>query len=224
VLLRKLDEFVARDYVLLFFGGGMQHKPSLGWMISAYKSLTRSYKKNIKHLYVVHPTWWFSFVIWLMATIVSDKFAKKIVMIKKLSLLPVHVPMQSLVIPELVKRHDERRGNPPVANASALTTPIAGNRQRASTGVRHTQRRRGEVIFGGELVSQDPELESAPEAVDSLISYLQQNGVNEVEIFRTSPATSDIAELKDRLNRGTSLASSSIIPCDCYCRTGGPMG
>lgn len=200
--MRRLNEFVSKDYVLVFFGGGMRHKPTLSWMIEAYKSLTRSYKKNIKHLYVVHPTWWFSFVIWCMAHLTSNKFAKKIVLVKKLSELPIHVPMQNLTIPEEVKQHDEGKGNAPIITAATLATPMAGNRQRASTGVRHMQRRRGEVIFGGELVNQDPENASTPDAVDSLIGYLQQNALNEVEIFRTSPASADISELKDRLNRG----------------------
>jgi Rho GTPase-activating protein 1 len=201
-----MAEFVTRDYVIVFFGGGMKHKPALGWMIDAYKRLSRDYKKNVKKLYVVHPTWWFKLAVFFMQNLTSSKFAKKIINVEKLKDLPSFVPMQSIVIPEEVKIHDEKKGNEPVT-ATALGAPVTGNRARArgasSGGVKHAARRRGDVIFGGKQVTDaESAEEEAPEPILNLINFIHTNGLEEVEIFRKSPNTADIVELKDRLDRG----------------------
>lgn len=185
----------------------MVYKPKISWMIEAYKKLSREYKKNVKKLYVVHPSWWFKVVLWVMQNIVSSKFAKKIVNVEKLADLAVHLPMGSVVVPELVKMHDEKKGNPP-ATGSSLGTP--GNRARERTGVRHSARRRGDVIFGASLIQEAdaPGGEAAsvneeiPDPVLSLIEYIHAYGIAEEGIFRKSPSTTDIIELKDRLDRG----------------------
>ena len=197
---------MTRDYVIVFFGGGMKHKPSLKWMIDAYKRLSRDYKKNVKKLFVVHPTWWFKLAIFFMKHLTSSKFAKKIVNVEKLKDLPAFVPMQSIIIPEEVKIHDEKKGNEPIT-ATTLGAPITGNRARAkggtSGGVKHSARRRGDVIFGGKPASEiEAAEEEAPEPILNLINYIHTNGLEEIEIFRKSPNTADIVELKDRLDRG----------------------
>nr|XP_045007464.1 rho GTPase-activating protein 8 isoform X6 [Jaculus jaculus] len=53
-----LDHYVENDYTIVYFHYGLnsQNKPSLGWLQSAYKEFDRKYKKNLKALYVVHPT------------------------------------------------------------------------------------------------------------------------------------------------------------------------
>jgi Rho GTPase-activating protein 1 len=55
------------DYVAILFAQPMEHRPTYGWMIKAYKALTRKYKKNIKKLYIVHPSAWFKILLWLMS-------------------------------------------------------------------------------------------------------------------------------------------------------------
>ncbi|XP_011917967.1 PREDICTED: rho GTPase-activating protein 8 isoform X3 [Cercocebus atys] len=53
-----LDQYVENDYTIVYFHYGLnsRNKPSLGWLQSAYKEFDRKYKKNLKALYVVHPT------------------------------------------------------------------------------------------------------------------------------------------------------------------------
>ncbi|EDM15600.1 rCG60308, isoform CRA_a [Rattus norvegicus] len=53
-----LDQHVENDYTIVYFHYGLssQNKPSLGWLQNAYKEFDRKYKKNLKALYVVHPT------------------------------------------------------------------------------------------------------------------------------------------------------------------------
>ncbi|XP_047902826.1 rho GTPase-activating protein 8 isoform X3 [Anser cygnoides] len=53
-----LDQYVENDYMVVYFHYGLKslNKPSLKWLQTAYKEFDRKYKKNLKALYVVHPT------------------------------------------------------------------------------------------------------------------------------------------------------------------------
>lgn len=57
-LMHTLDKFVENDYILVYFHYGLNssNKPPLSWLWSAYKAFDRKYKKNLKNLYLVHPT------------------------------------------------------------------------------------------------------------------------------------------------------------------------
>jgi len=53
-----LDKFVEEDYSLVYFHYGLtsKNKPPLSWLWQAYRAFDRKYKKNLKALYLVHPT------------------------------------------------------------------------------------------------------------------------------------------------------------------------
>jgi len=57
-LTHTLDMFVEQDYSLVYFHYGLtsKNKPPLSWLWQAYKAFDRKYKKNLKALYLVHPT------------------------------------------------------------------------------------------------------------------------------------------------------------------------
>ncbi|EEC10256.1 conserved hypothetical protein [Ixodes scapularis] len=57
-LMHTLDQFVENDYTLVYFHHGLnsKNKPSLGWLWTAFRTFDRRYKKNLKALYLVHPT------------------------------------------------------------------------------------------------------------------------------------------------------------------------
>lgn len=57
-LTNTLDMFVEQDYSLVYFHYGLnsKNKPSLAWLWQAYRAFDRKYKKNLKALYLVHPT------------------------------------------------------------------------------------------------------------------------------------------------------------------------
>ena len=73
---RRLEGIVACEYVLVFFVAGMTHRPPLLWIVKAYRTLTRNFRKNIKRLYVVHPSWWFRVVLCLMKTIAAIRYVQ----------------------------------------------------------------------------------------------------------------------------------------------------
>lgn len=53
-----LDKYVEQDYSLVYlhYGLNSRNKPTLTWLWQAYKAFDRKYKKNVKALYLVHPT------------------------------------------------------------------------------------------------------------------------------------------------------------------------
>ena len=53
-----LDRYVDIDYTIVYFHHGLKtsNKPPLSWLWGLYKVLDRRYKKNLKSLYIVHPT------------------------------------------------------------------------------------------------------------------------------------------------------------------------
>lgn len=57
-LMYTLDQFVEEDYSVVYFHNGLnsQNKPPFRWLLQAYRAFDRKYKKNLKALYLVHPT------------------------------------------------------------------------------------------------------------------------------------------------------------------------
>lgn len=68
-------------------------------MRKAYNLLRRDYKKNIKQLIIVHPSWWFKFLMWIMRTIVSSKFAKKVINVDSIDQLDLIIDTSEMNIP-----------------------------------------------------------------------------------------------------------------------------
>ncbi|CAB0042977.1 unnamed protein product [Trichogramma brassicae] len=57
-LTHTLDTFVEQDYSLVYFHHGLtsKNKPPVTWLWHAFRAFDRKYKKNLKALYLVHPT------------------------------------------------------------------------------------------------------------------------------------------------------------------------
>uniref|UniRef100_A0ABM5GH40 Rho GTPase-activating protein 8-like isoform X1 n=1 Tax=Pogona vitticeps TaxID=103695 RepID=A0ABM5GH40_9SAUR len=104
-----LDQYVENDYTVVYFHYGLnsQNKPSLSWLQSAYKEFDRKYKKNLKAVYIVHPTNFIKIIWKIFKPLISHKFGKKVVYLNYLSDLRAHLKYDQLNIPEEVIRHDE---------------------------------------------------------------------------------------------------------------------
>ncbi|XP_038846723.1 rho GTPase-activating protein 1 isoform X2 [Salvelinus namaycush] len=100
-----LDQYVESDYTLIYFHNGLtsENKPSLSWLRDAYREFDRKYKKNIKALYIVHPTMFIKTLLILFKPLISFKFGRKINYINYLSELEDIVKCEQLVIPTRVR-------------------------------------------------------------------------------------------------------------------------
>uniref|UniRef100_U3J4F5 Rho GTPase activating protein 1 n=1 Tax=Anas platyrhynchos platyrhynchos TaxID=8840 RepID=U3J4F5_ANAPP len=82
-----LDQYVESDYTLVYLHHGLtsENKPSLSWLRDAYREFDRKYKKNIKALYIVHPTMFIKTLLILFKPLISFKFGRKIFYVNFLS-------------------------------------------------------------------------------------------------------------------------------------------
>lgn len=57
-IMYTLDQYVENDYCVVYFHYGLNsaNKPKLNFLYQAYKAFDRKYKKNLKALFLVHPT------------------------------------------------------------------------------------------------------------------------------------------------------------------------
>lgn len=100
----ELDKYVELDYTLVYFHFGLNsnNKPPMSWFWKVYKAIDRRYKKNIKALYLVHPTTFVKFVMHTMRLMISVKFAKKVTYVNYLHELQEHLDLDKLFIPQQV--------------------------------------------------------------------------------------------------------------------------
>lgn len=100
-----MESYVKQDYSLIYFHYGLssKNKPSLGWLVQAYKAFDRNYKKNLKALFLVHPTNFLKFVSQIFRPLISAKFGKKLNYIHTLKELNEFIPIEYLDIPQEIQ-------------------------------------------------------------------------------------------------------------------------
>uniref|UniRef100_UPI00358F4D4B rho GTPase-activating protein 8 isoform X3 n=1 Tax=Myxine glutinosa TaxID=7769 RepID=UPI00358F4D4B len=105
-----LDQFIESDYSLVYFHHGLTsvNRPSTSWLRGAYKDFDRRYRKNLKALYVVHPSGFIKTVWKVFSSFISRKFSKKIVYVACLDELREHLKDIWLDIPVEVQRLKEK--------------------------------------------------------------------------------------------------------------------
>jgi hypothetical protein len=71
-------------------------------MSTAYKILNRKYKKNLKQLYIVHPSWFVRAVFKFFSTFVSSKFWQKLHYVYEINDLFKFIQRDQVVLPKFV--------------------------------------------------------------------------------------------------------------------------
>lgn len=107
-VLWTLERLVTDDYVLVYLHGSASKSrmPTFHWLHECYKLIDRRLRKSLKHLYLVHPTFWIKTIVVLCKTFVSTKFFRKISYINNLNDLMDKVPVEPIAIPDLVREYD----------------------------------------------------------------------------------------------------------------------
>lgn len=87
-------------YSLIIFASPSEFGPNVKQVISSYLRLDKSTRKNLKSLWVVHPTFWAKMTLQVfMNGIVSWKVGKKVKWTNSLSELATQVPLHQICIP-----------------------------------------------------------------------------------------------------------------------------
>ncbi|EFN74694.1 Rho GTPase-activating protein 1 [Camponotus floridanus] len=183
-LMHTLDTFVEQDYSLVYFHYGLtsKNKPSLSWLWQAYKAFDRKYKKNLKALYLVHPT-----------NFISVKFGRKIMYVNYLEDLAHYIKLDQLIIPPQVIEHNNqllmknKKYLPVSPPQSAVVTPV------------------GTTQFGTSLqfIKENNNGDPIPPILRQCVEFLDTPDALETEgIFRRSANVAVIKELQNRCNQG----------------------
>ncbi|NXG28820.1 RHG08 protein, partial [Dromaius novaehollandiae] len=192
-----LDQYVENDYTVVYFHYGLksQNKPSLKWLQTAYKEFDRKYKKNLKALYVVHPTNFIKILWNIFKPLISHKFGKKVTYLNYLSDLREHLKYDQLNIPQEVIRHDENlRGKqkgklPPVVKIPPPRPPLPT--QQFGVSLQYLRdKNKGELI---------------PPVLKQTVSYLKRKGLRVEGLFRRSASIQTIKDVQKLYNQGKSV-------------------
>ncbi|CAF0754260.1 unnamed protein product, partial [Rotaria sp. Silwood1] len=181
--LQAFDQYVDMDYVLIYFHYGLRsyNRPSYGWLMKSYLKIDRKYKKNLKALYVVHPTKWVKFLWPVLRSLISAKFSRKVTYINHLGQLEEYVHLENIRIPVEVKNFD------PVIRLASPTNKI-----------RPTTKFHVSLQF---VLENEPG-ETVPIVVRQTIEYIKNCGLNEPGIFRRAAAVSLIKQIQQKYNEG----------------------
>ncbi|XP_038029304.1 rho GTPase-activating protein 8 isoform X2 [Anas platyrhynchos] len=192
-----LDHYVENDYMVVYFHYGLKslNKPSLKWLQTAYKEFDRKYKKNLKALYVVHPTNFIKILWNIFKPLTSHKFGKKIIYLKYLSDLREHLKYDQLNIPQEVIQHDEnlwrkQKGKlPPVVKIPPPRPPLPT--QQFGVSLQYIKdKNKGELI---------------PPVMKETVSYLKRKGLQVEGLFRRSASVQTIKDVQKLYNQGKSV-------------------
>ncbi|XP_023938660.1 rho GTPase-activating protein 8 [Bicyclus anynana] len=215
-----LDKYVEQDYsvVYLHYGLTSKNKPSLSWLWKAYKAFDRKYKKNLKALYLVHPTNLIRIVWQMLRPAISVKFGKKVMYVNYLHELQQHLDLDKLCIPGEVLEYDKLllSKNPKAAQlakkmAALSVTPPEDNDDKNVATPPESLSPPATQQFGVSLqfikANNVNMIDSVPPVVRLCVDYLSQPEALETEgIFRRSANITVIKELQRACNRGEPIS------------------
>ena len=137
--------------------------------------LEKRYKKNLKKLYIVHPTFWLKTMLKLCKPFISNKFWGKLVYCEELSQLYESVPSQLVQLPTQVKSfRTTKKGKRVAIFGSSLPTALSNNF--CESGV--------------------------PLFMEQILVLLEKKGPETEGIFRVPGNHSEINQLKEEIEKG----------------------
>ncbi|KAJ4432350.1 hypothetical protein ANN_20969 [Periplaneta americana] len=101
-VLMTLDQLITEDYVLIYLHGATSRScmPTFSWLKRCYQMIDRRLRKNLKGLYLVHPTFWLKTIVLMTRPFISRKLS----FVESLAELADVVPLEQASIPDRVKQ------------------------------------------------------------------------------------------------------------------------
>ncbi|CAK1588502.1 unnamed protein product [Parnassius mnemosyne] len=214
-LMFTLDKYVEQDYSVVYFHYGLtsKNKPPLSWLWKAYKAFDRKYKKNLKALYLVHPTNFIRIVWQMLRPAISVKFGRKMMYVNSLHELQQYLNLDKICIPEPVLEYDKllQAKNPKAAARQTPERPEKLDQNDTKTPQKDSLSPPVTQQFGVSLqfIKENNAniVDSIPPVVRQCVEFLSQPDALETEgIFRRSANISVIKELQRACNRGEPIS------------------
>uniref|UniRef100_A0A5S6QE38 Rho-GAP domain-containing protein n=1 Tax=Trichuris muris TaxID=70415 RepID=A0A5S6QE38_TRIMR len=192
-LVHVLDGFVEQDYSIIYFHYGWRrcNLPPLGWLVRAYRALDRRFKKNLKSLYIVHPTCLLRIIRTVFKPMISTKFERKVFYINYLHQLREVVRCDQLVIPREIEDHDRMLFQPGKLCEKPPLSPLLPTQQ-----------------FGVTLkfILRNHPGAKVPPVVTDIVEFLRKHGLSTPGIFRRSVSIQEVRLWQERINGGQPVA------------------
>jgi O-acetyl-ADP-ribose deacetylase (regulator of RNase III) len=128
-MLKILDPLVSSDYNLIYFHSlfAASNKPPFAWLKQLYTIFNRKYKKNLKRLFIVHPTFWTKLATWFAKPFVSKKVWNKVIYIERLREIYEYLDPTKTVVPDKIQQYDEATNGDLYKKLEGLSTNKPAN-------------------------------------------------------------------------------------------------
>lgn len=208
-LLCTLDQYVENDYTIVYFHFGLtsKNKPTMSKVIQLYRELDRKYRKNIKALFVVHPSSTIKLIWATLAKVLSPKFSRKLFYITRLHDLAEYVHLDQIDIPKEVMEHDVQISSQ-VKNVASKAPSVF---YATPTEIPKTQQ------FGVSLswMKENNDGECIPPVMSTSVKFLRENALEVEGIFRRSANMKTVKDFCGMFNDGHTVSYSN--PEDIHC-------
>eukprot|EP01117_Protostelium_nocturnum_P012309 TRINITY_DN4530_c0_g1_i3.p1 TRINITY_DN4530_c0_g1~~TRINITY_DN4530_c0_g1_i3.p1 ORF type:complete len:485 (+),score=157.96 TRINITY_DN4530_c0_g1_i3:89-1543(+) len=182
-----MDKIVDNEYSVVLVqtsSGENGGRPGFSWLLKAYKLLTRKYKKNLKSLYIIHPTLWVKGTLRFFKPFISSKFWQKLVYIEEVNDIYKYIRKDQLKLPDFVTQF---------SRSSKKFVPVFG------------------ASLEEVMNRADHENHQVPIVVEKSIQYLMNTNANTVQgIFRLSGSTQTVQQLRKDFDNGLDVNLSSV--------------
>ncbi|XP_036015507.1 rho GTPase-activating protein 8 isoform X3 [Mus musculus] len=150
------------------------------------------YKKNLKALYVVHPTSLIKALWNIFKPLISHKFGKKVTYCSNLRELREHLQCDQLLIPPEVVRYDEKlqnlhKGQPPPPTKTPPPRPPLPTQQFGVSLQYLRDKNQGELI---------------PPVLRWTVTYLREKGLRTEGLFRRSASAQTVRQVQRLYDQG----------------------
>lgn len=191
-----LDQYVEMDYVIVYFHHGLtsKNKPKLAWLLHVYRELDRKYKKNLKALYLVHPSN-FIRILWnIFKPFISVKFGKKVMYVNYLHELKEYLHFDQLKVPSLVLQYNGK-----ILSSDKPSYPYEGQTERSNSTLPTQQ-------FGVKLSTIKSNYNvTIPPVVQQAVDYLRTHALDSEGIFRWTANAQVLKEVQQKFNYGETV-------------------
>jgi len=170
------DPITEGDYSVVYVVMSEGHNPGFAWFRKVYGTITRKYKKNLKQLFIVHPSMWVKFGFQFFRPFISSKFWKKVIYINEVHELYKFMSPSQVRFPAYV-----------IQQAGFLKNSNAMFGQQLQLAMGHPMNQHLLI----------------PYLVQSAIDTIRARGLTVEGIFRVSGSLQRIKELQDMYDKGT---------------------
>ncbi|VUZ42817.1 unnamed protein product [Hymenolepis diminuta] len=206
---KTLEQYVASNYTLVYFHWGLtsRNKPNFSWLVRAYQTFDRSFKKNLKSLIVVYPTKTVKMLWNLFSAFVRDikplpkhaKMKRKLHYVKNLRELENYLSVSQLNLPLRIRDYDSKIGILGIPlSIDPMAASVLGDHD-LDFPPYHDKQQFGVTL---EFIRENDGGRTIPIVVEDTITYLRRHGLDTVAIFIKPIHLMALRDAQSLYNRG----------------------